>query len=109
MAAEVLMEGVQRSARDLQRIMFYRLKPHDERNECAVCLEHMSTCLVTPCGHLFHCRCLRKHMRYRANCPMCRTELDHDPDSDDEFDLDAALAVYPRSFLLEHVLRTTQM
>lgn len=52
--------------------------------DCAVCMGVVRVergvwgrrrTAVTPCGHLFHTRCLDGWMRYRMCCPVCRMEL----------------------------------
>uniref|UniRef100_T1INZ9 RING-type domain-containing protein n=1 Tax=Strigamia maritima TaxID=126957 RepID=T1INZ9_STRMM len=42
---------------------------------CAVCLQSMRFARVTPCGHIFHGDCLRRCMKERFSCPMCKQDL----------------------------------
>ena len=59
------------------------LAPHPRRllftrgmnTECPICLEPLRRGFLTPCGHTFHCACLRRHMSNSSKCPMCRAGL----------------------------------
>ena len=61
-----------------------------EAHECAICLERTRRVFRTPCGHMFHTTCLRKHHaacrarpRREPRCPLCREPfalLGHDDD-----------------------------
>ena len=45
---------------------------------CSICLDNLcpTEWLRTPCGHLFHARCLMQSLVYgRMFCPYCRTPL----------------------------------
>ena len=44
-------------------------------SDCPICLEPLRKGFITPCGHKYHCACLRKHMRTSLQCPMCRATL----------------------------------
>lgn len=35
----------------------------------------MKDCMVTPCHHVFHSRCLEDWMMYKLQCPVCRSPL----------------------------------
>jgi Ring finger domain len=62
--------------------------------DCPICLEIVEVtknCVVTECGHMFHCACLMKNAVSNGfGCPMCRTAMAEEPvddsDSDDERD-----------------------
>jgi hypothetical protein len=58
------------------RKIFPATREHSEEN-CAICMEplHSRYC-NTPCGHSFHVKCLYQWSKIKANCPMCRGELD---------------------------------
>lgn len=43
---------------------------------CAVCLQMMATARVTPCHHMFHGDCLRRCLKERPTCPMCKYVLE---------------------------------
>tara|TARA_B100000902_G_scaffold312697_1_gene302946 strand:- start:212 stop:778 length:567 start_codon:yes stop_codon:yes gene_type:complete len=84
----------------------YRLiiqSKYDGDDICAICLASMKSDMVkhTPCGHVFHCKCLNKMFESngpsRYNCPQCRaplidsmfnneTETANDGDIDDDGD-----------------------
>ncbi|KAL0269603.1 UNVERIFIED_CONTAM: hypothetical protein PYX00_007277 [Menopon gallinae] len=42
---------------------------------CSVCLCPMKAAKVTPCQHLFHADCLRRCLKTRGDCPICKREL----------------------------------
>ncbi|XP_023233170.1 RING finger protein 145-like [Centruroides sculpturatus] len=47
-----------------------------EKNDvCAICLQDMLCARVTPCKHMFHGTCLRRSLKERSTCPICKQEL----------------------------------
>ncbi|XP_035222714.1 ERAD-associated E3 ubiquitin-protein ligase HRD1-like [Stegodyphus dumicola] len=58
----------------------YRYASLQELNEnddvCAVCLQAMSCARITPCHHMFHAECLRRCLKERPTCPMCKYFLE---------------------------------
>ena len=44
---------------------------------CIICMESLSSkpSVRTPCGHLFHRKCLQEWMSYNRTCPKCRKRL----------------------------------
>ena len=38
-------------------------------------MDRKQTLMVTPCKHLFHCKCLLKWMNIKKKCPLCRLKL----------------------------------
>jgi len=47
---------------------------------CAICREPMADAAkVLPCGHYFHCTCLRSWLEQSHSCPVCRASLTDDP------------------------------
>ncbi|CAG9315547.1 RNF122_1 [Blepharisma stoltei] len=45
---------------------------------CSICLEDISPdakCMVLPCDHNFHVKCLKDWVAVKGVCPMCRTRL----------------------------------
>ena len=64
-------------------------------NECPVCfdtIDENKNCVVTECGHKFHCSCLMKNASFNGfNCPFCRTvmaEMPEDSDEEDDYETD---------------------
>jgi len=61
--------------------------------ECPICLEIVDVsknCVVTECGHSFHCACLmRNAVTNGFGCPMCRTAMAEEPEDDDDDDDDS--------------------
>lgn len=68
-------------------------------DECPICLDDIDTtknCIITECGHKFHCSCFMRHSAIQGfNCPYCRSitaeqtvddEEDNDYDEDDDED-----------------------
>ena len=40
---------------------------------CVVCLQELCNNLTcTPCGHVFHHKCIRKCLESKVSCPLCR-------------------------------------
>ena len=70
----------------------------EEDNSCPICMDDIDinkNCIVTECGHKFHCSCLMKNAATNGfGCPMCRTVMAEqlaDDDSDEytsEYDED---------------------
>lgn len=59
---------------DFRRATTRELDEHDD--VCAVCLSSMSAGRFTPCGHLFHGKCLKQVLAVRPQCPMCKRQID---------------------------------
>jgi hypothetical protein len=63
-----------------------------QMNECPVCfdaIDETKNCVVTECGHKFHCSCLMKNASFNGfNCPFCRTVMAEMPEDSDEEDDD---------------------
>jgi len=62
----------------------------EEDNSCPICMDDIDinkNCIVTECGHKFHCSCLMKNAATNGfGCPMCRTVMAEQlADSDDEY------------------------
>jgi hypothetical protein len=63
----------------------WRAERPDPETECPVCLDTIGadqTFLRTPCGHVFHDRCLRTWTDEHPDCPVCRhvlPSIDVDP------------------------------
>jgi hypothetical protein len=58
--------------------------------ECPICMDDIdlkNNCIVTECGHIFHCSCLMKNAATNGfGCPMCRSVMAEqlaDDDSDE--------------------------
>ncbi len=48
--------------------------------ECVICMnpldvQRLPARMVTPCGHVFHNKCLHKWMDVKMECPTCRQPL----------------------------------
>ena len=48
--------------------------------ECVICFSPVDTankqeCMLTPCSHLYHTRCLERWMAVKLECPCCRSPL----------------------------------
>jgi len=57
-----------------------RTKFYSNGIECPLCYKDfdpsISTCIASPCNHVFHCHCLNGWIQTGKNdCPMCRTPL----------------------------------
>ena len=55
---------------------------------CSIC--HENNCdMTTSCYHTFHRRCLRRWTERRLTCPVCRNNLENEPNDDVDFALDS--------------------
>merc|ERR1719440_2165620 len=63
--------------RQLETVVM-ELSAGDER-QCSICLDGYSEgqrAKVTPCcGNMFHKACLKKWLKHRRSCPLCRVDL----------------------------------
>lgn len=70
-----------------------------ETKVCAICLEHPTFAVVTPCGHTFCYLCLKGvlHTGHQFQCPYCRTPLNSSvlQNLEDELHRDADVAQQP--------------
>lgn len=79
-------------------------KAEEDEHLCPICQEKLEqgpmgflNVIITPCGHPFHPRCLRRFMTQPGDhpCPLCRVRLvdadmeippdDHDPNEHNNF------------------------
>ena len=60
---------------------FYFRRKCSSAAECAVCLSEMRDrpVLYTPCGHCFHSRCVRRWLKRKETCPLCRHVIEPKP------------------------------
>jgi uncharacterized membrane protein YqaE (UPF0057 family) len=52
------------------------------KEECSICLDDLcvnSASQLKYCNHIYHTACIRKWLKRHASCPLCRTELHHQP------------------------------
>ena len=70
-------ELAKRDAAAMSRIIF--VYNFDEVAECSICMASVQgkSAKVTPCGHVFHSKCLRgwTDMKSKDTCPNCRSAL----------------------------------
>uniref|UniRef100_A0A6C0B0C9 RING-type domain-containing protein n=1 Tax=viral metagenome TaxID=1070528 RepID=A0A6C0B0C9_9ZZZZ len=64
-----------------------KLKNVKGTDDCAICLtalnERPPVCMIVPCGHVFHCTCIRGWITENIisrdepepSCPLCRTPI----------------------------------
>ena len=55
-----------------------RLKLDDNKRDCLICLEEFKygqNVYTLPCSHIFHVHCLKKEIKFRQKCPLCRKVL----------------------------------
>lgn len=50
----------------------------ESQEECPVCLDQLTSPLITACKHAFCGECIRKVVQTQGKCPMCRTALTED-------------------------------
>ena len=49
-----------------------------KRTTCVICLskiENLKKIKRTPCGHIFHTKCISGWLRQKKSCPCCRLNL----------------------------------
>jgi len=66
-----------------------------EQKECIICYESLNTTkniCITECGHEFCFSCMMKHVQRNNGCPICRSviieEVDSEDDSDEDYEED---------------------
>lgn len=56
--------------------------------ECPICMDVIDltkNCVVTDCGHKFHCSCLMQNAVHNGfGCPFCRTAMADEPKEEDD-------------------------
>merc|ERR1712232_189241 len=81
---------------------------------CAICHEDYeigNSLLQLPCEHSFCSECGRQWLRQNNTCPICRTEVQNEPDEDDDggwHSEDLFPYRFPQGSPLEAVRRTRQ-
>ena len=73
--------------------------------DCAICLEVVGdkNRAVTECGHIFHVSCICRASANQSSCPMCRTSLFENPQSNNQSTW-ASIGI--RNPSLMHLIRT---
>lgn len=52
-----------------------KLEKVEKEGKCSICLEDFNVCLVMPCSHMYHSKCIRDWLEISHSCPLCRFEL----------------------------------
>ena len=59
-----------RDDKDKQRV------PPEPSSVCVICLERLEEPIeLLPCGHIYHCHCLKDSLQEDMRCPQCRYPL----------------------------------
>ena len=69
-----------RGSRSRRAVKFIKETIND--NECSLCLEPMTKKNITiasPCGHIFHTKCIKDALRHNKKCPLCRKVITNVP------------------------------
>lgn len=47
------------------------------KNACSICLDNIEEGNIygTPCGHVFHAKCISEWTKKHSSCPMCRERI----------------------------------
>ncbi len=72
-AVDVTTAANRKALQDLLQIRI------DSQEECAVCMDSMTSPVITACAHAFCRDCIERVIQTQQKCPMCRTAL---PSSD---------------------------
>lgn len=64
------------------------LSKMSDQCECPICMDTIDVtknCVVTDCGHKFHCSCLMQNAVHNGfGCPFCRTAMAEEPKEEDD-------------------------
>lgn len=69
-----------RGTRSRKAVKFIKETIND--NECSICVEPMTKKNITiasPCGHIFHTKCIKDALRHNKKCPLCRKVITNVP------------------------------
>lgn len=69
-----------RGSRSRKTVKFIKETIND--NECSICFEPMTKKNITiasPCGHIFHTKCIEDALRHNKKCPLCRKVITNVP------------------------------
>ncbi|ETO05400.1 SNF2 family DNA-dependent ATPase [Reticulomyxa filosa] len=56
-------------------IAFNQPSTEGDMEECPICSGVMEDPFITPCRHLFCCKCICKWIHEKKSCPLCRSEI----------------------------------
>ncbi len=58
----------------------------DEKKRCLICLDNYKIgddSIILPCIHIFHAECIKKWMKKKNSCPICKTKISSDNNDSD--------------------------
>ena len=61
-------------------------KLNDEKKRCSICLDNYKIgddSIILPCIHIFHAECIKKWMKKKNSCPICKTKISSDNNDSD--------------------------
>lgn len=73
--SETVLEFDRRKALAWVIDMSGKFKGAEENCTCPVCLNNLNDAVELPCGHVFHCQCIREWFKRMVNCPCCRSPV----------------------------------
>lgn len=80
LAATQKIQSRFRGSRSRKTVKFIKETIND--NECSICFEPMTKKNITiasPCGHIFHTKCIEDALRHNKKCPLCRKVITNVP------------------------------
>jgi hypothetical protein len=52
----------------------------EDKKRCSICLENFKNgddSIILPCIHIFHAECIKKWMKRKNACPICKSKIDN--------------------------------
>ena len=52
----------------------------EDKKRCSICLENFKNgddSIILPCIHIFHAECIKKWMKKKNACPICKSKIDN--------------------------------
>jgi hypothetical protein len=67
-----VLSAVVRSMQSARRDHEVKRQRVDNLMQCSICLEQITECSITDCGHVFCSGCIERSLEATPSCPVCR-------------------------------------